>query len=81
MLAGGKEHQDAQPRDWGHTLVTDNFENILKLFRRTRVMRIEEEIYPCEGGEVLAQAAQKSCGCCIPEVSKARLDWAWSIMV
>ena len=29
-------------------------------------MRSEEEILPCEGGEALAQVAQRSCGCPIP---------------
>jgi len=28
--------------------------------------RYKEEILPCEGGETLAQAAQRSCGCPLP---------------
>ena len=29
-------------------------------------MRPKEEILPCEGGEALAQVAQRSCGCPLP---------------
>ena len=29
-------------------------------------MRSEGEVLPCEGGEALAQVAQRSCGCPIP---------------
>ena len=29
-------------------------------------MRYKEEILPCEGGEALAQVAQRSCGCPLP---------------
>ena len=29
-------------------------------------MRSEAEIFPCEGGEALAQVAQRSCGCPLP---------------
>jgi len=29
-------------------------------------MRCKEEIFYCEGGEALAQAAQRSCGCPLP---------------
>ena len=29
-------------------------------------MRCKEEILPCEGGEALAQVAQRSCGCPLP---------------
>ena len=29
-------------------------------------MRCREEILPCEGGEALAQVAQRSCGCPLP---------------
>ncbi|KAM9515377.1 telomere repeats-binding bouquet formation protein 2 isoform 2-T2 [Guaruba guarouba] len=32
------------------------------------------EALPCEGAEALAQGAQRSCGCPIPAVLKARLD-------
>ena len=29
-------------------------------------MRSKAEILPCEGGEALAQVAQRSCGCPLP---------------
>ena len=39
-------------------------------------LRSKGEIVPCEGGEALAQVAQRSCGCPSLEGFKARLDGA-----
>ena len=44
-------------------------------------MRYWEEILHHEGGEALAQVAQRSCGCPLPGSVKARLDGALSNLV
>lgn len=44
-------------------------------------MRCKEDVLNYEGGEALEQVAQRSCGCPIPEVFKARLDGALSNLV
>ena len=38
-------------------------------------MRYLEEILPSEGGEALAQAAQRSCGCPIPGGAQGQAGW------
>ena len=38
-------------------------------------MRYEEEILPPEGGEALAQAAQRSCGCPLPGSAQGQAGW------
>jgi len=38
-------------------------------------MRYEEEILPHEGGETLAQAAQRSCGCPLPGSVQGQVGW------
>ena len=38
-------------------------------------MRYWEEILPHEGSEAPAQAAQKSCGCCIFEGAQGQVGW------
>jgi len=40
----------------------------------------KEILYP-EGGEALEQVAQRSYGCPLPEMFKARMDGAWSNLV
>jgi len=39
-------------------------------------MRYEEEILPHEGGEALAQAAQRSCGCSLPGRVQGQVGWS-----
>ena len=39
-------------------------------------MRYEEEILPREGGEALAQAAQRSCGCPLPGRAQGQAGWS-----
>ena len=39
-------------------------------------MRYEEEILPHEGGETLAQAAQRSCGCPLPGRVQGQVGWS-----
>ena len=43
-------------------------------------MRYWEEILSCEGGEVLAQVAQRS-GCAIPGSVQGQVRQAWSNLV
>jgi len=38
-------------------------------------MRYEEEILPLEGGETLAQVAQRSCGCPLPSRAQGQVGW------
>ena len=40
-------------------------------------MRSKEEILPCEGGEALAQAAQRSCGCPLPGRVQGQVGWGF----
>ena len=41
-------------------------------------MRSEEEILPCEGGEALAQVAQRSCGCpWLPGSVQGQVGWGF----
>ena len=39
-------------------------------------MRYEEEILPLEGGETLAQVAQRSCGCPLPGSVQGQVGWS-----
>jgi len=39
-------------------------------------MRYEEEILPHEGGEALAQAAQRSCGFLLPGSAQGQVGWS-----
>jgi len=39
-------------------------------------MRYEEEILPHEGGEALAQVAQRSCGCLLPDSAQSQVGWS-----
>jgi len=39
-------------------------------------MRYEEEILPHEGGEALAQAAQRSCGYPLPGRAQGQVGWS-----
>jgi len=43
--------------------------------------RLKKEIFYHDGGEALAQVAQRSCGCTLLTVFKARLDGALSSLV
>jgi len=39
-------------------------------------MRYKEEILYCEGGEALAQVAQRSCGCPLPGSVQGQVGWS-----
>jgi len=39
-------------------------------------MRYEEEILHHEGGETLAQVAQRSCGCLLPGSVQGQVGWS-----
>jgi len=39
-------------------------------------MRYWEEILPHEGGETLAQVAQRSCGCPLPGSVQGQVGWS-----
>jgi len=40
-------------------------------------MRYKEEILHCEGGEALAEAAQRSCGCPLPGRVQGQAGQGW----
>ena len=40
-------------------------------------MRCKEEVLHCEGGEALAQGAQRGCGCPIPGSVQGRVGWGF----
>jgi len=40
-------------------------------------VRQKEEIFPREGGEALAQAAQRSCGCPLPGRVQGQVGRGW----
>jgi len=40
-------------------------------------MRSKEEILPCEGGEALAQVAQRSCGCTLCGSIEGQVGWCF----
>jgi len=40
-------------------------------------MKYKEEILPCEGGEALAQVAQRSCGCPLPGSVQGQVGWSF----
>ena len=41
-------------------------------------VRDEQETYYCEGGEAVAQAVQRSCGCPIPGCAPEQNRWSWA---
>ena len=40
-------------------------------------MRCKEEVLHCEGGEALAQVAQRGCGCPIPGSVQGQVGWGF----
>jgi len=40
-------------------------------------IRHKEEILHCEGGEALAQVAQRSCGCSLPGSVQGQVGWGF----
>lgn len=53
-------------------------ESGFKLKEERFLIRYEEEIFYCVGGEALEQVVQRRCGCLSMEVFKTRLDEALS---